>query len=365
MLELLTQKSELSAIAIKVEKGERLSFEDGMTLFHSHDVNAIGALANQVRERKNGNKTYFVINLHIDYTNVCAVDCLFCSFRRDLKDPDAYTLNKEQILKKIEAVWNQGLTELHMVGGLHPELPYPYYIDLLSTIKKFYPSLHIKAFTCVEIDFFSQIYKKSAYEVLSDFKQAGLDSLPGGGAEVFDEKIRKKICGEKATGARWLEVAKTAHRLGIPTNATMLYGHVEKYDARVRHLLDLREAQDETNGFRCFIPLAYHPENNRMGKLGWTTGVEDLKTLAISRLLLDNFNHIKAYWIMLTPALAQIALSYGADDIDGTVIEEKIYHDAGAKTDNALTRDNLIKLIREAGREPVERDAIYTTVVRS
>ena len=362
MLDLLIEKSELSSIADKVEAGERLTYEDGLALFQSRDLNAIGSMANFVREKKNGSKTYFVINLHIDYTNICAVDCLFCSFRRDSKDADAYTLNQDEILKKIGAVWNQGLTELHMVGGLHPELPFSYYIDLLSRIKKVYPSLHIKAFTCVEIDFFSRIYLMSAENVLLELKNAGLDSLPGGGAEIFDEKIRKKICGDKATAERWLEIAKAAHRLGMPTNATMLYGHVEKYDARVRHLLALREAQDETGGFRCFIPLAYHPENNRMGKLGWTTGIDDLKTLAISRILLDNFSHIKAYWIMLTPAVAQVALSYGADDFDGTVIEEKIYHDAGAKTDNALTRENLLKLIRDAGRIPVERDAIYRVI---
>lgn len=361
MLEMLLKKSELSDIASKIENGERLSFEDGVTLFNSNDVNAIGALANRVKEKRHGDKAFFVINLHIDYTNVCAVDCLFCSFRRDLKDSAAYTLNQGDVLKKIAAVWDQGLTELHMVGGLHPELAFSYYLDILSAIKKTYPALHIKAFTCVEIDFFSRIYQKPVEWILSELKAAGLDSLPGGGAEIFDEKIRKKICSDKATAERWLEVAKTAHRLGLPTNATMLYGHVEKYDARVRHLLALREAQDETGGFRSFIPLAYHPENNRMGKLGWTLGIDDLKTLAISRLLLDNFSHIKAYWIMLTPSLSQIALSYGADDIDGTVIEEKIYHDAGAKTDNAMTRETLIKLIREAGREPVERDAMYKT----
>ncbi|MBI1870646.1 MAG: aminofutalosine synthase MqnE [Chlamydiae bacterium] len=363
-MNLLLEKSELSLIAEKVEHGKRLSFEEGLTLFRSRDLNGIGALANLVREKKNGNKAYFVINLHIDYTNICAVDCLFCSFRRDLGHSEGYTLSIDQILKKIENVWDQGLTELHMVGGLHPELSYSYYLDLLSAIKKAYPTLHIKAFTCVEIDFFSQIYKKSAHEVLAEFKEAGLDSLPGGGAEIFDEKLRKKICGEKATGARWLQVAKTAHRLGIPTNATMLYGHLEKLESRVEHLLALRSAQDETGGFRCFIPLAYHPENNRMGKIGWTMGMDDLKTLAISRLLLDNFNHIKAYWVMLTPALSQVALSYGADDIDGSVIEEKIYHDAGAKTQNALTRETLIKLISDAGREPVERDAMYHESLR-
>lgn len=358
----LLEKSELSSIVDKVERGERLSFEDGVALFRSKDLNAIGYLANQVREKKNGNKAYFVINLHVDYTNFCEAECLFCSFRRDLDHPDGYTLGIDQILKKINAVWDQGLTELHMVGGLNPRLSYSYYIDLLSAIKKTYPTLHIKAFTCVEIDFFARLYGKSAYEVLSDFKKVGLDSLPGGGAEIFDEKLRKKICGEKASAARWLEVAKTAHRLGLSTNATLLYGHVEKMESRVEHLLALRQAQDETGGFRCFIPLAYHPENNRMGKLGWTTGIDDLKVLAISRLLLDNFSHIKAYWIMLTPPLAQIALSYGADDIDGSVIEETIYHDAGAKTQHGLTRESLVQLIREAGREPIERDAAYKTV---
>jgi aminodeoxyfutalosine synthase len=279
-----------------------------------------------------------------------------------LGHPEGFTLSVDQILKKIEKVWNQGLTELHMVGGLNPELPYTYYIDLLREIKKAYPSLHIKAFTGVEYDFFAQIYGKPVETILGNFKEAGLGSLPGGGAEIFDEKVRKKICGEKATGNRWLEIAKTAHHLGIPSNATMLYGHVEKAEHRVRHLLELRQAQDETGGFLCFIPLAYHPENNRMGKLGWTTGIDDLKTLAISRLLLDNFPHVKAYWIMLTPAVSQVALSYGADDIDGSVIEEKIYHDAGAKTDNALTRDGLLKLIREAGRDPVERGALYQVI---
>ena len=355
----IIEKTELSEMIDRVEAGQRLTYEDGLALFQSRDLNTIGYLANVVRERKNGNKSYFVINLHIDYTNVCAVNCLFCSFKRDLGHREAYTLSAEDILHKISCVWDQGLTELHMVGGLHPELPFNYYLDLLRSIKKFYPTLHIKAFTCVEIDYFSYLYGKTAEEVLSKFKEAGLDALPGGGAEIFDETIRKKICGEKATGERWIEIAKTAHRMGIQTNATMLYGHVEKIESRVRHLLELRRAQDETRGFRCFIPLAYHPENNRMGRLGWTMGIDDLKTLAISRLLLDNFNHIKAYWIMLTPAVAQVALNYGADDIDGSVIEEKIYHDAGAQTENALTREALIRLIRDAGRDPVERDAKY------
>ncbi|MBI1883465.1 MAG: aminofutalosine synthase MqnE [Chlamydiae bacterium] len=362
MIDLLLEKSELSLIVDKVEAGERLSYEDGLRLFQSQDLNTIGMLANLARERKNGNKAYFVTNLHIDYTNICAVDCLFCSFRRDVDHPEGYTLDINQILEKIRKVRDQGLTELHMVGGLNPDLPYDYYLKLLKAIKEENPKLHIKAFTCVEVDFFAQLYGKTAEQVLRDFKEAGLGSLPGGGAEVFDEKIRKKIAGEKATGARWLEIAKTAHRLGIPTNATLLYGHVEKYDVRVRHLLQLREAQDETGGFLCFIPLAYHPENNRMGKMGWTTGIDDLKTLAVSRLLLDNFPHIKAYWIMLTPALSQIALFYGADDIDGSVIEEKIYHDAGAKTQDALTRETLIRLIREAGRDPIERGALYQVV---
>lgn len=359
-------KRPLADIQEKVEAGERLSFDDGLRLFQTSDLLGLGRLADTVRRRKSGDVVYFNKNRHINPTNVCAFHCNFCSFARNSeKEPGAYTWMPEQIVEHIRPTVDEGITEFHIVGGLHPTLGFEYYEEVLRALKREYPKVHLKAFTAVEIDFFRELTGLTNEEVLKRLIAAGLDSMPGGGAEIFHWDVRRKICPEKANAETWLDIHGTAHRLGLRTNATMLYGHVEKYEHRVDHLLRLREQQDKSGGFQTFIPLAFHPEENNLGKKvhrQWTTGVDDLKTLAAARLLLDNFPHLKAYWIMLTPELAQVALSFGADDLDGTVIEEKIYHDAGAKTSQALDKNELMRFIRAAGYRPVERDTLYNIV---
>jgi len=358
--------SPIADLRDKVLAGERLTFDDGVRLFASNDLITLGRMADSVRRHLHGDVVYFNKNRHINPTNVCAFHCNFCSFARNSeKEPGAYTWMPEQIVEHIRPTVDEGITEFHIVGGLHPQLGFEYYEDVLRTLKRAYPSVHLKAFTAVEIDFFRELTGLTHEEVLSRCIAAGLDSMPGGGAEIFHWDVRKKICPEKANAETWLAIHGQAHRLGLRTNATMLYGHVEKYEHRVDHLLRLREQQDQTGGFQTFIPLAFHPEENNLGKKlhrQWTTGVDDLKTLAIARILLDNFRHIKAYWIMLTPELAQVALTFGADDFDGTVIEEKIYHDAGARTSQAMTKTDLMRFIRAAGYRPVERDTLYNIV---
>jgi len=355
---------ELIPIAQKVLSGERLTFEDGMTLFRSFDLLTIGQLADWVNRRINGGEfVYFNQNRHINPTNICAFHCNFCSFRRNPGDPDAYIWSPEEIVERIRPTVTDRVTEFHIVGGLHPEYGFEYYVDVLKALREAYPNVHLKAFTAVEIDFFSQMTGLSHEEILRRLMDAGLSSMPGGGAEIFHPDIRRRICPEKADAETWLEVHRTAHRLGLRTNATMLYGHIEAFEHRVDHLLRLRELQDETGGFQTFIPLRYHPENNQLGKRAtWTTAHDTLKTIAVSRLLLDNFPHIKAYWVMLTPPIAQIALHFGADDIDGTVVEERIYHDAGSTTEQQLDKLDLIRLIRSAGKIPVERDTLYNII---
>lgn len=356
---------ELAEIAAKVEAGERLSFDDGLRLFQSHDLLTIGQLADLVNTRLNGGQNvYFNQNRHVNPTNVCAFHCNFCSFARTSDDaPGAYTWTPAEIVERIRPDVHPRVTEFHIVGGLHPELGFEYYEEVLRALKAAYPWVHLKAFTGVEIDFFSQLTGMDHETVLRRLMAAGLSSMPGGGAEIFHPEVRRKICPEKADAETWLAVHRTAHRLGLRTNATMLYGHIEKYEHRVDHLLRLRALQDETHGFQTFIPLRYHPENNNLGRrLDWTTAHDTLKTMAISRLLLDNFPHIKAYWVMLTPPIAQLALHFGADDIDGTVVEEKIYHDAGATTEEQLDKFDLLRLIKAAGKTPVERDTLYNVV---
>jgi aminodeoxyfutalosine synthase len=355
----------LKPIADKVLSGARLDFDDGILLYRSPDLLAVGALANAVRERRYGNACFFNVNRHINPTNVCVAHCKLCAFGRDPSAPGAYTYALEEIWQRAEQGVREGATEFHMVGGLHPDLPFEYFLDMLRGLKKRFPSVHLKAFTMVEVGYFSRITKRSIRDTLLALKEAGVDSMPGGGAEIFHPRVRKLICDHKVSGQQWLNIARTAHEIGLRSNATMLYGHVETDEERIDHLLKLRGLQDQTHGFVAFIPLAFHPANTGLAHLPPPTGYLDLKSIAVSRLLLDNFDHIKAYWIMLTPEVAQIALRFGADDIDGTVIEEKIYHDAGATTAQFTPRAQLERLIREAGRVPVERDTLYHPVDRS
>ena len=355
----------LDLIAPKVLAGERLSAEDGLALFESHDMLALGWLANHMREKRHGDICYFNVNRHINPTNVCVAHCKLCAFGRSPDAPGAYVFALEEIFHRAAQGVGEGATEFHIVGGLHPDLPFDYYLDLIRGLKQRFPHVHLKAFTAVEVHYYSRIAKLSLREVLIKMKEAGVDSLPGGGAEIFHPRVRRIICDHKVSGQMWLQIARTAHELGMRSNATMLYGHVETHEERVDHLLRLRELQDQTHGFQTFIPLAFHPANTPLDHLPGPTGLDDLKTIAVSRLLLDNFDHIKAYWIMLTPRIAQVALRFGADDLDGTVVEEKIYHDAGATTPEHLTRAELERLIRAAGRVPVERDTLYNRVDRS
>lgn len=356
----------LGAVADKVLAGERLSGDDGLRLFQSDALVPIGALANRVREARHGDLTWFNRNLHINATNVCEASCIFCSFAR-LKtgDPQAYTMSLDEAVGKLRALRGQFVTEVHTVNGLNPDLPWSYYLDFLRALRAERPDLHIKGFTAVEIHYFAGKYGKTYAEVLTELRDAGLGSLPGGGAEIFAERARKKLCPDKVDTEGWLEVHRTAHRLGMRSNATMLFGSIERLDERVDHLLRLRALQDETGGFQTFIPLKFHNEGNRLRKLSEPTTADCLKTLAVSRLMLDNFDHVKAYWPMLGVDVAQLSLSFGVDDLDGTVQEERIYHMAGAKTPQALTRAELIALIRRAGRVPVERDTLYRTVAES
>ncbi len=360
-----TRDDDLKDVAAKVERGERLGFEDGVRLFEARDLLAVGRMAQSVRRRLHGTYAYFNQNRHINPTNVCAAHCNFCSFRRNGNEADAYTWTPEQMVERVRPVATPQITEFHIVGGLHPELGLSYYEDTLRALKQAYPWIHLKALTAVEIEYLCQMEGVDHETALRRLMAAGLASMPGGGAEIFHPRVRRKICPEKADADTWLAIHETAHRLGLKTNATMLYGHIETFEDRVDHFVRLREQQDRSGGFQVFIGLAFHPENNNLGRRTdreWTTGYDDIKTLAVARLMLDNFPHIKAYWIMLTPALAQVGLNFGADDIDGTVIEERIYHDAGAKTSQALTINELMRLIRAAGYTPVERDTLYNVV---
>ena len=360
-----TEDSRLEPIARKVLAGERLTGDDAFLLYGSGDILAVGWLANHVRERLHGDKTYFNVNRHINPTNVCVAACRLCAFGRKKDTPGAYTMALEEAFETAASGYSEAVTEFHIVGGLHPDLPFQYFLDLVSGLKERFPQVHLKAFTMVEVSYLAKRAKLSIRETLEKLKEAGVDSLPGGGAEIFSDRIRHIICDHKIDGQEWLDTARTAHQIGLKSNATMLYGHVENDEDRIDHLLRLRAVQDETNGFQTFIPLAFHPENTALAHLPKTTGMLDIRQIAVSRLMLDNFPHIKAYWQMLTPKIAQIALRFGADDLDGTVIEEKIYHDAGATTPQGMRRQELIRLIREAGREPVERDTLYRPVTRT
>jgi aminodeoxyfutalosine synthase len=360
-----TYDPRLEPISAKVLAGERLSGEDGLTLYGSHDVLAVGWLANHVRERMHGDVTYFNVNRHINPTNVCVAACKLCAFGRKKGDAAGYTMALDEAWETAASGYTEAVTEFHIVGGLHPDLPFEFFLDLVSGLKERFPKVHIKAFTMVEIAYLARRAKLTIEQTLGKLRDAGVDSMPGGGAEIFTHRVRAIICDHKIDGSEWLETARLAHSMGFRSNATMLYGHIENDADRVDHLLKLRGLQDETGGFQTFIPLAFHPENTALDHLPVTTGLTDIRQIAVSRLLLDNFAHIKAYWQMLTPKIAQIALRFGADDLDGTVIEEKIYHDAGATTPQGMTRKELCRLITEAGRVPVERDTLYHAVTRT
>jgi len=360
-----TYDPRLEPIAEKVQAGERLSFEDGVALYGTRDVLAVGWLANSVRERMHGDVTYFNVNRHINPTNVCVAACRLCAFGRKKGDPAGYTMALEEAWETAASGYSEAVTEFHIVGGLHPDLPFEYFLDLVQGLKERFPKVHIKAFTMVEVAFLARRAKLTIEETLVKMKEAGVDSMPGGGAEIFASRVRSIICDHKIDGSEWLNTARLAHKHGFRSNATMLYGHIENDEDRVDHMVKLREVQDETGGFQTFIPLAFHPENTALDHLPVTTGLTDIRQVAVGRLMLDNFAHIKAYWQMLTPKIAQIALRFGADDLDGTVIEEKIYHDAGATTPQGMTRKELSRLITEAGRVPVERDTLYHAVTRT
>ena len=355
----------LEPIAAKVLAGQRLDFADGVALYGSSDVLAVGWLANYVREKLHGDVTYFNVNRHINPTNVCVANCKLCAFGRKKGDANGYTMALEEAWATAASGYSEAVTEFHIVGGLHPDLPLEYFLDLVHGLKERFPKVHIKAFTMVEVAFLARRAKLTIEETLRKMREAGVDSMPGGGAEIFAARVRSIICDHKIDGEEWLDTARLAHKMGFKSNATMLYGHIENDEDRVDHLLKLRAVQDETGGFQTFIPLAFHPENTALDHLPVTTGLTDIRQVAVSRLLLDNFPHIKAYWQMLTPKIAQIALRFGADDLDGTVVEEKIYHDAGATTPQGMNRKELCRLITEVGRVPVERDTLYHAVTRT
>lgn len=358
------EDTRLLPILDKVQAQQRLSPADGLTLYRSHDLLGVGYLANIVRERLHGSVTYFNVNRHINPTDVCVASCKLCAFGKKAKDPKAYTLSLEEVWHKAGHGYTEAVTEFHIVGGLHPELTVDWYCEMIAGLKQRFPKVHLKAFTMVEIAYFARRFKLSIAEVVGKLKDAGVDSLPGGGAEIFSERVRRIICDHKIDGNEWIDVARIAHKAGLKSNCTMLYGHLENEEDRVDHLVRLRELQDETGGFVTYIPLAFHPDNTPLEHIAKTTGFLDLKNIAVARLMLDNIPHIKAYWVMMTPKIAQVAQRFGADDIDGTVVEERIYHDAGAETSQGLRRNELLRLIREAGREPVERDTAYNRVVR-
>lgn len=350
----------LNQIAEQIDVGQPLTLEQGVTLFEHPNLLAVASLANQVREQLHGNRTFYNWNLHLNSTNVCEASCLFCSFAR-LEEgmPQAYTMNISQARQWIQERYRPGMTEIHIVNGLHPGLTFEYYEELLRMIRAEFPALHIKAFTAVEIHYFAEKYGMTYRQVLERLVAAGLGSLPGGGAEIFSDRVRKKICHDKVDAKGWLEVHRVAHQMGLKSNCTMLYGTIERTEERVDHLIRLRDLQSETGGFQCFIPLAFHPDGNRMQRLPAPTGMDDLRVIAVSRLMLHNIPNIKAYWVMLGVKTAQVAQHFGANDMDGTVTEEKIYHMAGSHSPDALTIEEIKRVIRAAGRVPVERTTTY------
>jgi aminodeoxyfutalosine synthase len=353
------KNSELRDLYDKTVAGERFTDDEALRLFQTKDLNALGALADIARQRKVGNRATYIVNAYINYSNYCILSCQFCAFARKKRDADGWQLSAEQIVEKARAALSVGVTELHIVGGLHPNLPFSYYTDFLKALRALDPNLQLKCFTAIEILHLAWLAKKSVRDTLIELREAGLNSLTGGGAEIFDPTIRSAIAKGKESAAEYLDVHRTWHKLGERSTCTMLYGHIESVEHRVDHLRQLRALQDETGGFVGFVPLAYHPGNNKIPVQISPTGFDSLRTIAVARLYLDNFDHITAYWIGLGTKLAQVALSYGADDLHGTILEENIFHMAGASSPQVQTRAEMIKAIREAGRTPVQRDTFY------
>ena len=364
MFEALIKEAGLEDIHGKVLAGERLSADDGRRLYRHGNLPAVGYLANLVRERMHGDRVYFVRNQHLNYTNICNKSCLFCSFYALPKDPEGYVLSPDDIRARMESYSEIPISEIHMVGGVNPKLPYAYYLDIVRAIKDVRPGVSLKAFTMIELEQIRRIAKKPMDETLMDLKEAGVDALPGGGAEVFSERVHEELFQAKSDSDKWLETARTAHEVGLPSNATMLYGHVEQTEEKVYHLMKLRELQDETQGLLAFIPLSWHPERTAIEHLPGPTGQADLREIAVARLMLDNVPHIKSFWIMNTPAVTQVGLWYGADDMDGSVLEYEITRDPVTDRVQALTRTQMLDMISESGRQPVERDALYHIVDR-
>ena len=361
----LAARSGLDHIWRKVEAAERLTGDDATELLSSADILALGAMADFARARIAGDEVYFICNRHINHTNVCRNRCLFCAFSHDEGDADAYTLSIDEVVGKArETLAVGGISEIHIVGGEHPDLPFDYYLEMMRALRELAPDVHIQAFTASEISHFAKISGKSVTEVLQELKDAVLGSLPGGGAEVFSGRVRELICAQKISGQKWLDVMRAAHGVGLKSNATMLYGHVEKPEELADHMVRLRELQDDTGGFNAFIPLSFQPANTGLSELPGPTGFDDLKMLAAGRLVLDNFRHVKAFWINVGLKLAQVSLAFGVNDLDGTVVEERISHAAGVDTAQELSKAELVRVIRAAGREPVERDTLYSVVRR-
>lgn len=349
-----------ATIAEKVRAGVRITEPEALVLFEHPDLLALGELAQFVNERRNGKRVFFNVNRHINHTNICVNRCRFCAFFRKAGEPGAYLMTLDEVRARAEEAVKEGATEIHVVGGLHPELPFEFYLELLSTIKAVSPALHVKAFTAVELEYLANLSGLGIPATLEKLKEAGLGSLPGGGAEIFAPEIRNQLCPEKISGAAWLSIMEKVHQAGLKSNSTMLYGHLESIADRVDHMRQLRELQDRTGGFQVFIPLAFQPEHSQLKIAGsGTSGVDDLRTLAVARIYLDNFANVKAYWVMLGEKIAQVSLSFGVNDLDGTVVEERIGHEAGADTPQTMSRDSIITMIRKAGRIPVERDTLY------
>ncbi len=354
----------LQEIEKKVLQGIRLSREDGIALYKCNDLAWLGYLADTVRKRISGDYVYYNVNRHVNLTNICVARCKFCAFGRDSDSSGAYALTKKEVLDMIEkSAKDPDLRNLHIVSGLHPDWPFEYYVDIIRSIKERFPKLHLKGFTGVEITHFAKISGKSIRQVLKELIDAGIEAMPGGGAEILSDRVRDALCPKKATAEEWMEVAQTAHELGIKTNASMLYGHIETIEERIDHLIRLRDLQDKTNGFQTFICFPFHPENTELeSEISRTNVWDDLKTMAISRLMLDNFKNIKAYWVMLTLPIAQLALGFGANDIDGTIKEERIMHAAGAKSSKALTQEKLVETIKQSGRIAAECDCNFNII---
>ena len=357
-------QQKLKVISDKVLNNQRISFEEGVYLFEEADINLLGSLANTIREKRHGDRTFFNKNFHIEPTNICIFDCKFCAYSKLIRqkgDYDAWEMSEEEILEKIRSYQDRDVTEVHIVGGVHPKMGLRYFANLIQNIKKIRPSLHVKAFTAVELEYMCRKAKVSYREGLQILKDHGQDSLPGGGAEIFDEVVREKICNDKCSSEQWLEIHQNAHEIGMPSNATMLYGHIESYRDRIDHMERLRKLQDQTGGFNTFIPLKYRSGNNQMSDVGEVSVIEDLKMYAIARIYMDNFPHLKAYWPMIGRQTAQLTLNYGVNDIDGTIDDTtKIYSMAGAEEQSpTMTTEEIVDLIKKVGRKPMERDSVY------